>query len=255
MYNRSVALLNASVQTRPYTVPVCRARNELRSLMPRISPQIKGANLHPVPGWSHRYLSGAGWEDEQRGSYRVQDFVEVHEADGHRDGLQEDGCEHAEPQTGQRHRHGHATAWPRHPDELRAAGKHFQRGGQVRSSSAAYQLRRGRKGGSRWSGEVRRCHFYSMGTRRWPDAANFMTPPECVERNRRGAANKVHVDCPRVTMEKPMRAKREDSPGVLESLISSFCSLLHPVRTLHHNIVHFDPCSGAICAHLLASFP
>lgn len=66
----------------------------------------------PVAGRSQG-LSAAAWEDQGRGSYRVQDLVEVHEADGHGDGLQEDGGEHAEPQAGQRHGHGHATAWTR----------------------------------------------------------------------------------------------------------------------------------------------
>lgn len=105
--------------------------------------------------------------EDKRISYRVQDFVEVHKTDGNRDGLEEDRCECNEPQTLERNWNGHITAWVRHPNKFRAAGKHFQQGGQVRSSSAAFQLRwereKGREGREteqqfvgRWSRERER---------------------------------------------------------------------------------------------------
>lgn len=40
-------------------------------------------------------------------SYRAQNSVEVHEADGHRHRLQQDRRQRDEPQTLQGHRHGH----------------------------------------------------------------------------------------------------------------------------------------------------
>lgn len=40
-------------------------------------------------------------------TYRVQDFVEVDEADGHGDGLQQDGSQNDEPQTLERKGYGH----------------------------------------------------------------------------------------------------------------------------------------------------
>lgn len=40
-------------------------------------------------------------------SYRAQNSVEVHEADGHRHRLQQDRRQRDEPETLQGHRHGH----------------------------------------------------------------------------------------------------------------------------------------------------
>lgn len=58
--------------------------------------------LYPVRWqsvWWYHYLLNLMKGEDKRISYRVQDFVEVHKADGNRDGLEEDRCECNEPQT------------------------------------------------------------------------------------------------------------------------------------------------------------
>lgn len=61
----------------------------------------------------------------KRMSYRVQDFVEVHEAYGHRDRLQEDSCEYCEAKALEGERDGHITEFG---DTLKSGevGNHLQ---------------------------------------------------------------------------------------------------------------------------------
>lgn len=62
-------------------------------------------------------------------SYRAQDFVEVHEADGHRHRLQQDRRQGDEPQTLEGHRHGHVTSsQQRVPSSAKTHDTHFQQG-------------------------------------------------------------------------------------------------------------------------------